>query len=283
MEVLNDLELLILSRYPFIAVESYEEVRVEELLQRIAAKLGIPLFVWSVTRGLERAGAGSPIYDTKEPLKALANVAAIQDEGIYLFKDLHRSWGDAAVVRKLQELARSFARGRRALIFVAPHVTLPPELEKLTAIYRLDLPADQDLRHFVPKVIKDLSRPHKVRVELSAEEFDRLVEGMKGLTLFEAERALFTAVLRDHALTRADRSAMLETKKVLLEKEGVLEYLPAEEGMGAIGGLENLKGWPRKGKKALPSETKAFGPPPPQGDQAPGRAGWRKTMAAKAV
>ena len=283
MEVLNDLELLILSRYPFIAVESYEEERVEALLQRIAAKLLIPLFVWSVTQGLERSGAGSPIYDTKEPLKALANVAAIQDEGIYLFKDLHRSWGEAAVVRKLQELARSFARGRRALIFVAPHVTLPPELEKLTAIYRLDLPADQDLRHLVQKVIKDLSRQHKVRVELSAEEFDRLVEGMKGLTLFEAERALFKAVLRDHALTREDLSVILETKKVLLEKEGVLEYLPAEEGMGAIGGLENLKGWLAKRKKAYTAEAKRFGLSPPKGIMLLGVQGCGKTMAAKAV
>ena len=90
MEVLKDLELLVLSRYPIIAVETYEEERIEEILKRIAAKLGIPLFMWTVTRGLERVGAGNPIYDSQHPLKALGNLAAIPNEGIYLFKDLHR-------------------------------------------------------------------------------------------------------------------------------------------------------------------------------------------------
>ncbi|MGH7382268.1 MAG: hypothetical protein ACREKR_08580 [Candidatus Methylomirabilales bacterium] len=33
MEVLKDLELLVLSRYPIIAVETYEEERIEEILK----------------------------------------------------------------------------------------------------------------------------------------------------------------------------------------------------------------------------------------------------------
>jgi SpoVK/Ycf46/Vps4 family AAA+-type ATPase len=109
------------------------------------------------------------------------------------------------------------------------------------------------------------------------------VEGLKGLTLFEAERALFKAVLRDHALTREDLSVILETKKVLLEKEGVLEYLPAEEGMEDIGGLENLKGWLAKRKKAYTPEAKRFGLSPPKGIMLLGVQGCGKTMAAKAV
>jgi SpoVK/Ycf46/Vps4 family AAA+-type ATPase len=283
MEVLNDLELLILSRYPLIAVETYEEERVAEMLQRIAAKLGVPFFVWSVTRGLARVGASNPIYDTQHPLKALANVAAISHEGIYLFKDLHRYWGEVEVVRKLQELAHPFARDRRALVVVAPQVTLPPELEKLTAFYRLDLPTARELRVLAQSVIKDLSRHHTVRVELSPEEFDRLVEGMKGLTLFEAERAITKAVLRDLALTGEDVHTILETKRALLEKEGVLEYLPAEEGMGAVGGLENLKRWLAKRKKAFTPEAGRFGLSPPRGIMLLGVQGCGKTMAAKAV
>src|SRR2546427_6624398 len=38
------------------AIETAEEGRVEELLAEVAAELGVPLFLWSVTTGLARKG-----------------------------------------------------------------------------------------------------------------------------------------------------------------------------------------------------------------------------------
>lgn len=283
MEALRDLEILILSRCPIIAVETYEEERIEEGLKGVAAKLGIPLFVWTVTGGLERAGEGNPIYDSKHPLKALGNVTAISGEGIYLFKDLHRYWGEAEVVRQLQDLARPFAKDRRALIITAPQITLPPELEKLAAFFRMDLPTEKELKLLAKNVVKNLSREHRIKVEISSDEFDRLVEGMKGLTLFEAERALTKAILRDLALTRRDLEVIIETKRELLEKEGVLEYFPPEGGMAEIGGLGRLKRWLAKRKKAFTPEAKRFGVPPPKGIILLGVQGCGKSMASKAV
>ncbi len=58
----DELRLLVNSRHPIITVETSEEARVEELLAEVAAELGIPLFVWSVTTGLTRRGAPGPIY-----------------------------------------------------------------------------------------------------------------------------------------------------------------------------------------------------------------------------
>jgi SpoVK/Ycf46/Vps4 family AAA+-type ATPase len=283
MDALKDLELLILSRYPIIAIETHEEERIEENLTRIAAKLGIPLFTWTLTGGLERVGTGNPMYDTTDPLKALANLAAIRDEGIYLLKGLHRYLAEPEVVRKLQDLARPFARDRRALIVAAPAITLPAELEKLAAFFRLDLPSEGELKLLVKRVVKDLSRHHKIKVELSPEEFDRLVEGLKGLTLFEAERAVTKAVLHDLALTRRDLDVILQIKRELLEKEGILEYVPVDEGMGDIGGLDHLKRWLAKRKKAFTPEAKRFGITPPKGIILLGVQGCGKSMAARAV
>lgn len=82
---LRDLELLILSRYPIIAVGTYEEERVEAALLTVAVKLQIPLFVWTVTDGLRRRDGGTPIYDTQRPIMALANLASIKSDGVYLF------------------------------------------------------------------------------------------------------------------------------------------------------------------------------------------------------
>ena len=122
MDALRTLEILISSRTPFIAIETLEEDRVEQALERVAQRLRIPLFVWTMTRGLRRSGALEPLYDTKEPLKALRNLSDLPNEGIYLMKDLYRAVGDAAVVRTLQDLARAFSHDRRAIVLTAPRV-----------------------------------------------------------------------------------------------------------------------------------------------------------------
>ncbi len=102
-----------------------------------------------MTRGLRRAGSLEPLYDTKEPLKALRNLGELPNEGIYLMKDLHRSLGDSLVVRTLQDLTHLFSRDRRALVLTAPRVELPSELAALASLVKLELPTEADLHQHV--------------------------------------------------------------------------------------------------------------------------------------
>src|SRR2546427_5129600 len=129
-----DLELLINSRYPFIAVTTDEEDRLQDMLRRLAGRLGIPFYVWTSAQGLTRPPftqlASMP---DRQPLPALAQVAASREDGIYLFKDLHKFLGDAAVVRRLHDLAPVLNRGRRALFLTASDLDLPPEIRSLSA------------------------------------------------------------------------------------------------------------------------------------------------------
>jgi SpoVK/Ycf46/Vps4 family AAA+-type ATPase len=286
MADLKDLELLILSRYPIIAVETYEEERVEAALQAVTAKLQIPLFVWTVTDGLRRRDGGhdgATIYDTQRPIMALANLASIKGDGVYHFKDLHRQLGDAEVVRRLQDLTRLFAKARRAVVLSAPRIELPLELEKLVALFRLELPTKEELKRLATAVVDDLSRQHRIRVELGAADFDRLVDAMRGFTLFEAERALTKVVLEDLALSLRDLDRMVELKRSLLEKDGVLQYFPPEEGLAEVGGLRSLKAWLDKRRKAFSPEASQFGVSAPKGLLLLGVQGCGKTLAAKAV
>src|SRR3970282_486763 len=158
MDALRTLEILITSRTPLIAIETLEEERVEQALERVAQRLRIPLFVWTMTRGLRRAGALDALYDTKEPLKALRNLADLPNEGIYLMKDLYRSLGDAAVVRTLQDLALPFSRDGRAIVLSAPRVELPSELAVLASLVQLELASENDLRALAEEVFGNLAR-----------------------------------------------------------------------------------------------------------------------------
>ncbi len=120
MDTLRDLELLIQSRYPIIAIETFEEGRVDEVLRRTAATLDISFFIWTIADGLRHAATGQATQETKLPARALNSLREFKGEGIYLFKDLHRYLGDAETVRRLQDVARSLAGGRSAIILCAP-------------------------------------------------------------------------------------------------------------------------------------------------------------------
>lgn len=100
----KELALLIQSRYPIVYVETWEEERVEALLRKVAQKMKVPLYVWTVTSGLVRAGMEKSIYQTGAPLAALNNIASFRGDALFLLKDFHRHWESAEVVRRLRDL-----------------------------------------------------------------------------------------------------------------------------------------------------------------------------------
>ena len=53
-DTLNDLALIIRSRFPLVQVETREETRIMKLLERVASLEGWALFVWTVADGLKR-------------------------------------------------------------------------------------------------------------------------------------------------------------------------------------------------------------------------------------
>ncbi len=265
MPPLSDLALMIQSRYPFIAVETSEEDRLETTLSQVAGDLRVPFFVWTVTNGLHRHGLPNAIYDSQQPLKGLNNVAAMTGEALFLMKDLHRYLTDPAVVRKCLDLAPAFGHDRRVIVMSAAKVELPSELEPLTARLTLALPGADELKSVVKRVVAECSRERPVSMGLSPGDLDRLVDRLRGFTEFEAERAITQAILRDNTLDARDIDFIVELKKEMLRKDGVLEYISPEENLAEVGGFKNLKAWLAKRKKAFTPEAKTFGIDPGRG------------------
>jgi SpoVK/Ycf46/Vps4 family AAA+-type ATPase len=283
MAPLRDLELTIQSRYPFVAVETSEEDRLEKALTDIAADLRVPFFVWTVTSGLRRAGLMNAMYDTQQPLRALNTVAAMTGETMFLMKDLQRYFGEPPVVRKLLDLAPDFKHDRRVIVFSGVKMELPAELSALTALHALELPGADELRRIVKQAVETCQRDGPVTVELAPADLDRLVERLRGFTAFEAERAVTRAILRNRSLGVRDIETIVEIKKELLKKDGVLEYIAPEENLAEVGGFANLKTWLEKRKKAFGSEARQFGIEPPRGMLLLGVQGCGKSLVARAV
>lgn len=283
MDPLRELGLLIESRYPIIAIESVEEQRVEELLERTAINLGIQIYVWTVADGLRPMGSGTPLPNGKNPAKALAAVPEYVSDGIYFFKDLQRFFNDPEVVRRLCDAGQYLVNRRSAIVLSAPRIEMPDELQELTARFKLELPGPEDLRTLTNAVIAKLSSTHRIKVDLSPPDLEWLVESLKGLTLFEAERVLTRSILEHLTLNRKDLEKLAAIKKDLLEREALLDYVPTQEGLAEIGGLEHLKAWLTTRKQVFSPEARRFGLAPPKGILLIGVQGCGKSLAARAV
>ena len=283
MSQLRDLELLIESKYPVIAVETEEEDRLYDLLRRLTILMNIPLYMWTPVDGLTRPPLKDGSVESREPLPALGQVAASRGDGIYLFKDLHKYLGDATILRRLRDLAPSLARDRRALILTAPRLDLPAEIKAIAAPWKLDLPTVDELKVLVQNTARDMVAKRKIRVELDPEDLHRVAESLRGLTLFEAERALTRAIMEDMALPRADLERIIAVKKKVIEREGLLDFWPRLDDFGTVGGLKNLKAWLERRRRAFTPEARQFGLDPPKGILLLGVQGCGKSLCAKAV
>ena len=98
----DTLRLLINSRSPIITIETTEEQRACDLLEKVASELNISLFVWSVTEGLSRAhGAG--LYNSDQPEQALSNIGTIPGDAIFVLKDFARYCDNDRISRRCKQ------------------------------------------------------------------------------------------------------------------------------------------------------------------------------------
>jgi SpoVK/Ycf46/Vps4 family AAA+-type ATPase len=123
----------------------------------------------------------------------------------------------------------------------------------------------------------------RATVELTREEAEKLVKAALGLTLQEAENAFAKAIAEDQKLDASDIQRVMEEKRQVIRKSGLLEYYPAEHDLKGVGGLENLKEWLGRRAAAFGEAARRFGLPEPKGLLLLGVQGCGKSLTAKAI
>jgi hypothetical protein len=279
----RDLALLFRSRHPLVVCETVEEQRFESLVRAVAGDLGLPVVTWSAARGL--SSCHPPDEGTTNLAVALRRIRPHPSDGVWLLKDPQAHLDSASTLRELRETAQEFAGSARTLVLVCPSLPHKPELDDIEVHFDLALPTLDDLRGLVNQTLRRLTTgAERIRVELSAEDLEGLVSDLKGLTLFEAERALARVIVDDNALTGADRKAIRDTKKHFFEEGGLLDLVAAPEGLDQVGGLRRLKKWIATRRLGLLPPSAGKQPlDPPRGILLLGVQGCGKSLAAKAI
>jgi SpoVK/Ycf46/Vps4 family AAA+-type ATPase len=282
----RELDTMIRARYPLIYLVSWEEQRLDAILEDLARSHGRSFYSWSITQGLRKIeGARSipPIDGTKDPVDGLAQIGKLADPSLVAIKDFHPFLSDPVVVRSLRDLCHRLKTGHTTVVLVSPTLLIPPELEKEVSVIDVPLPTFTDLGLLLKEIVGVLRRNSKVTIDLNQAQAEQLVRAAMGLTLSEAENAFAKAVATDNRLDASDVKLILEEKRQVIRKSGLLEYYPTEESLASIGGLEHLKAWLNNRAAAFGEKARAFGLPEPRGLLLLGVQGCGKSLTAKAV
>ncbi len=237
----------------------------------------------SMGSGAAAAAAGGSIYNTREPVQALANMESMTIEAVFILKDFHRHMDDPVVVRRLRDVGQKFSANRRTVIITAPELAVPAELTTLVEYFDLPLPDRERLRDIVHDTFTRLSKTYTLKLQLDAAGVDAIAANLRGLTEEEADRAMSQALVTRYALCAETVTDVLEAKKQLLRHSGMLEFIEASDSMSAVGGLENLKHWLAQRRGAWEDGARAFGLEPPHGVIILGVQGCGKSLCARAV
>lgn len=311
-DVLERLKVLINSSTPIVVMETVEEVRAVDLVRTACSELNMAVFEWSIADGLVRSGTKEPaipsaglqlrinaarraadpnapesaqaaIYNTQDPVQVLANLESMSMEAVFILKDFHRHMDSPVVVRRLRDVGQKFATNRRTIVLTSPSIEMPAELASLVEFLDLPLPEKQKLLEIVKDTFQRLSESHTLQLKLDAGGVDAIANNLRGLTEEEAERAVSQALVARYALCPETITDVLEAKKELLRRSGMLNFVQAVDDLSTVGGLENLKNWLAQRRGAWEDGARAFGLEAPKGMIILGVQGCGKSLCARAV
>ena len=297
----DELHYLIRAQYKLLYVVSAEEERVERWLGELAALDSKPLrerwdvtawqarqlIHWSCSQGFRCAAMDVP-GDVRDPIRALDWIANnLQRDAIVVLRDFHPFLNDPMVARRVRDLPHLFADGaaKRSVVFLSPVVKIPAEMEKDLVVVDFDLPDRQTLEDIVRDQAFAGAASQRFgknfQKVLESPELQReIAEAALGLTEQEARQVFQKTSVRDKGF---HLPTILQEKKHIIRKSGILEFYETTLGMESVGGLQLMKDWLNKRRHAFSPAAQAFGLPAPKGILLLGVPGCGKSLSAKAI
>ncbi len=280
---LHDLKTLVMSFHPAVAFDTVEEERVEQLADRVADELGMPIFVWTVNSGLVQKPTAHANRSTSEPILVLQHLASLSVEGIFILKDFAKFLGDPAVCRAFRDAALNFSRTASSMWITGAEHRFPPDVESDIVHFELSLPGKKELGEVVATVVRSLRERIGAKVELSKPQLDDLLQALAGMTANQVRQVVASVILDDGRLGPEDVPKVLDKKAELLGQDGLLEYFPAEDNEYTLGGFDRMKAWLERARIGFSPEAQDLGLKAPGGILLVGVQGCGKSLAAKCI
>ena len=262
--------------YPCISILTTEEKRAQGDVLNAAKEAKRSVVTWSAAEGLIDVENGQAVDGSSDMLEALRHIVQEDKEDtVYLLRDAHAwAWDrDPVMARYLREVITEAPTRGCCIVMIAPEFKPLSTIEKLVTQVEYSLPNYDDLREISKNIAASVNKKVK-------EATDDVIRALSGLSTTEAENALALSIVECGEFSP---EIIYREKVSAVKRSGLLEIVdPDPRGLAAIGGLENLKEWILKRRKAYSPEAEKYGLPAPKGVLLAGVPGSGKSLSAKA-
>ncbi len=277
----QQLSLSIRARYPLIYLLTSEETRADEALEEVGRATGKEVISWTCSKGFH-----PPQGDAKkstQPDEALKYIEGSDKKAVFALKDFHPYLEDEKILRRLRDLVKNLKRSYKTVILVSPVLKIPPELEKDITVFDLPLPNADELAEVLNNLLEPYRNSQKVKVELTKDLLEKVIQATLGLTRNEAENVYAKALITDRRFSKEDLPRIIDEKRQLIRKSGILDFIGLSTTLSNVGGLGKLKDWLKERGGAFSNQAREYGLPEPKGLLMLGVQGCGKSLTAKAI
>ncbi len=299
---IREFQYLVLSFHPVIVMQTVEEERVQSFLHEVIRDMRMPLFEWSVSQGLSRAGEPMETpwskYDkykpptqekvtvidkTTDPIDMMKYIRKEPQRALFWLKDFTKHLEDPTIARQFRDIIHYFSQNTSAIVLSGDPIELSRDIAHDVIFFDLKLPDPFELRQALDETIKNLRMRSRVQIDLSETDASQMVRALGGMTLKQARQVVAYVALEDGRLSVDDVPRILERKARAIHEAGILDYLPIEVNQSQLGGFAGLKSWLDRAKIGFSPEAQAFNLQPPKGVLIVGIQGCGKSLAARVI
>ncbi|MGH2361983.1 MAG: AAA family ATPase, partial [bacterium] len=298
MQIADEIEIFLRSRFTVIWIVSYEEERIIAALKGQCERTNPPrrLVTWDIAACFktitESGGASLPeARDPKTALEAIGKADGNSD-AVFLLKDFHNCLhNQPVIIRQLRNLAQALKSTRKSIIITSPNSKVPDDLKDDVFMIEFPPPDLDEMRNILDRFVKN----PQIKVNLTDLGRDKILRSALGLSSNQAQRVFGKSIVSEikspegqllkPAGTLDERGIDMITaeKKSIIRESGALEFFAPQETISDVGGLDVLKDWLREREGDFSHQARDYGIESPKGIALIGIPGTGKSLTAKIV
>ena len=276
---------LISGGYCCISIVTYEEKYALEMVRQAAMGLERDLCVWTVALGVRNGLLvdSACIADTQTPAAGLTSLAGTKEGSICVTLDLAEHLAGGLALRALRDIIERFEINGSVLVMIDSEDKLPEVVKSYARPLEISFPDNKELKEIVCRTLRCFNREKPIEIGISQTGLDTIIRNLRGLTRRQAERIIVDTVADDRRFDDNDINVVIASKRRMIQRGGLLEYIQTPLDLSEIGGMRRLKKWLAQRKDAFALKAETFGLKPPRGVLMLGVQGAGKSLCAKAV
>ena len=298
----NDFYNMLRCRYPLFYISHNEEKRLIQFLTHFSIVKGYECFLWDTYNGLVSVSSGEEVPGLSEDLKnnPLAILDHIISEGrsfekkktsvqekkdnningvIYVLLDYFQ------FIQPNPDIERRFVAISNlntivTTVCTGPYYQATDVIQGILPTMEFPYANKKEIRNALQDVVRGAERKIPNIAKDTKKIETELIDAVTGLTLQEAQTAFSKSLVDSHSW---NIPYILEEKKQIISKGGLLEYFDRPVNMDDVGGLKNLIDWIKERKQCFSAAAEDYGLKKPRGLLTIGMPGCGKSLVCKAI